>query len=363
MTQSKHFQGLLQSTEFQSGYITDDRRIKTSTLARHAMLGGLIRSIDRKWSSSPSTASYILLVLSDYAHSHGVAYPSNTTLVSLTGLSERSVRRAINDLVQIEVITREERPGTSSVYRLNIGKMWTFAQFYLSSSTDGIPGVKSDFLIDGDAVPKTDINPDSSTTEDGHHDRAGRSLRPPSVIQKDGLHDLRGRSPRPAGGSSRPGTWVTATPESKREIRKKEKSESRNSHSDFEGIKHNRQTISTLTGNVALTKRLKPEEETKAKPLIFPVEKGPIHVYEGIFELNMPSSSRDQVTASVTNTKNWKIACEEWKESGYNPRNISSLLDKYYKMPGNKSLSVQPVTKILTRSKPLSEDFKQKFNI
>ena len=60
----------------------------------------------------------VLISLADQANDQGVCWPSVRTISVRTCLSERSVRRAIKELVDAGLIAVRERRGTSSVYQI-----------------------------------------------------------------------------------------------------------------------------------------------------------------------------------------------------------------------------------------------------
>lgn len=57
----------------------------------------------------PSRAITVYLILNEYSNSNGNCYPSLKTLAQDSGLSKRTVQRAINDLVNAGFITKEQR--------------------------------------------------------------------------------------------------------------------------------------------------------------------------------------------------------------------------------------------------------------
>lgn len=64
------------------------------------------------------TVKLALISLADQANDDGVSWPGVNSIAKRTCLSERSVQRAIADLVEAGLLERRERPGTSTVYRI-----------------------------------------------------------------------------------------------------------------------------------------------------------------------------------------------------------------------------------------------------
>lgn len=72
------------------------------------------------WDSDlPSTDKMVLLCLCNFANDTGDCWPSISTLVKKTGLSERTVQRAIRRLIDAGILTIKERSGTSTNYRIH----------------------------------------------------------------------------------------------------------------------------------------------------------------------------------------------------------------------------------------------------
>lgn len=66
----------------------------------------------------------VLMLLAERANGNGdLAFPSIATLAKESGLSERTVRRALASLVADGMITRHRRRRTSSVYDLDLGRL------------------------------------------------------------------------------------------------------------------------------------------------------------------------------------------------------------------------------------------------
>ncbi|MBU4214309.1 MAG: helix-turn-helix domain-containing protein [Actinobacteria bacterium] len=64
------------------------------------------------------TALLVLLALADHANEDGVCWPSVARLATRVRTSERHVQRVLGDLEQAGWLTRDERPGRSTVFRV-----------------------------------------------------------------------------------------------------------------------------------------------------------------------------------------------------------------------------------------------------
>lgn len=74
----------------------------------------------------PQTQKLVLLVLCHYADKEHVCYPGQDLLAKNTGLGVRTVRRALSELENAEIIHRDKRfrsdgIRTSDQYFLNVG--------------------------------------------------------------------------------------------------------------------------------------------------------------------------------------------------------------------------------------------------
>jgi DNA-binding MarR family transcriptional regulator len=70
--------------------------------------------------STTTTEKLVLLALADHAWPDGThAYPSVGRLARMTGLTERSVRRAIAGLIEKDLIVREFNAGGTPDYRID----------------------------------------------------------------------------------------------------------------------------------------------------------------------------------------------------------------------------------------------------
>lgn len=64
------------------------------------------------------TALLVLLALADHANDDGVCWPSVARLATRVRTSERHVQRILGNLEQAGWLTRDERPGRSTVFRV-----------------------------------------------------------------------------------------------------------------------------------------------------------------------------------------------------------------------------------------------------
>jgi hypothetical protein len=60
--------------------------------------------------------------LANYADEGGTCWPSIHTLAKGAGCSDNTMRRAIQRLVDLALVERQPRAGSSDIYRLNIGR-------------------------------------------------------------------------------------------------------------------------------------------------------------------------------------------------------------------------------------------------
>lgn len=85
-----------------------------------------IRLMSEAWKSDmPSGKKLVLLALCDNANDQGDCYPSISMLVEKCSMSERSVFNHISDLEKDGAISRENRPGRSTIYHINPCKFCT----------------------------------------------------------------------------------------------------------------------------------------------------------------------------------------------------------------------------------------------
>lgn len=81
----------------------------------------------RKVVSLPPTAHHVLLCLADrHNEKYDCAWPSYADIVERTGLSERTVRRAVEELEGAELVQRSPR---LSAHGRKIGLKYTFPSF------------------------------------------------------------------------------------------------------------------------------------------------------------------------------------------------------------------------------------------
>jgi DNA-binding transcriptional MocR family regulator len=63
------------------------------------------------------TARLILLILADHFNEHeGAAWPTIGRVANMAGVSEETVRRHLNDLVEKKLISKQPRAGQSNLY-------------------------------------------------------------------------------------------------------------------------------------------------------------------------------------------------------------------------------------------------------
>lgn len=73
----------------------------------------------------PSNQKFVLLALADSANDNGVCWPSISTIATKCGMSERSVQAHISALEKMGILTRDERSGRSTIYRIDPRKICT----------------------------------------------------------------------------------------------------------------------------------------------------------------------------------------------------------------------------------------------
>jgi len=66
------------------------------------------------------TTKLVLFILSNYADENGSSYPSEKKLAEIVGVSDRQIRRCLKNLVDNNLITYEQRKGTSNRYFLSM---------------------------------------------------------------------------------------------------------------------------------------------------------------------------------------------------------------------------------------------------
>ena len=64
------------------------------------------------------TPKFVLISLADQANDDGECWPAIGSLVKRTGFSDRTVQTAVRFLESVGIVTREDRPGRSTLYRL-----------------------------------------------------------------------------------------------------------------------------------------------------------------------------------------------------------------------------------------------------
>ena len=101
----------------------------------------------------------VLAALSTYADKDGKCWPSEPTIASRTGISERHVRTCLRNLERFEYIEIERRPGLSHMYR--IPRNWT-AGVEIDTPELDCRGPRNPTAGDpGTGVPPNDIKNDT----------------------------------------------------------------------------------------------------------------------------------------------------------------------------------------------------------
>lgn len=81
-------------------------------------LQALTWSIKQKLSTP--TTKFVLTILANYADENGSCYPSEKKLAEIIGVSDRQIRRCLKNLVSLNLISIQERKGSSNRYFLNM---------------------------------------------------------------------------------------------------------------------------------------------------------------------------------------------------------------------------------------------------
>ena len=70
-----------------------------------------------------STSRLVLRSLVDYANEEtGECYPSIDTIMENTGLGERAFYRAIKELIEVGLLTKQKRKRKTNLYTVNLRK-------------------------------------------------------------------------------------------------------------------------------------------------------------------------------------------------------------------------------------------------
>lgn len=79
--------------------------------------------MSRVWDEADLSGGHLLvaLALADFADDAGKCWPAISTLAKKARLSDRQVRRVLADMEKQGLLTRTERAGHSSIFRLTIG--------------------------------------------------------------------------------------------------------------------------------------------------------------------------------------------------------------------------------------------------
>lgn len=71
----------------------------------------------KRQTTGSATRKAVLMALADYANADGFAWPSQIAIAEETEMSERSVRSAIADLVELGLVERQSRRGSDGTRR------------------------------------------------------------------------------------------------------------------------------------------------------------------------------------------------------------------------------------------------------
>lgn len=164
-----------------------------------------IKLMDKVWElqSLSQPRKMLLLSIADYASDEGVAWPAVKTLMRKCSLkSESGTRRAINELVEMGWLSKEERPRKvrkgkhqqdTNLYQINLGKLYEEAAIYEPAPrTPSKP--KNDEPAHGDGSPRDGSCHDGlQGNENSNYEPAPRTPDPsvnskqdPSVIKPVG---------------------------------------------------------------------------------------------------------------------------------------------------------------------------------
>jgi DNA-binding transcriptional MocR family regulator len=140
----------------------------------------------------PPTEKFVMVSLADQANDDGLCWPSVGTLVERTGYGERTVQEALRQLAQRGLIERVVRPGSSTVYQLNLAALPQLDLFVEARRRARLPSV---YKQRGAATaPLQPANPRSSGTTEAQQAHPGgapaapRTSREPSVKHLEPQH-------------------------------------------------------------------------------------------------------------------------------------------------------------------------------
>lgn len=126
-------------------------------------MGRIARDTVRSYSQAKGSARAVLNIIADYAPDDGgVAWCSIATYAADTGLSERTVQRAIHRLVDDGEITIREGHGRGNVHAIsvNLGPLKGDNLSLKGDTLTPIPEIKGDILtVKGDNVTPEPIEP------------------------------------------------------------------------------------------------------------------------------------------------------------------------------------------------------------
>jgi helix-turn-helix protein len=103
----------------------------------------------------PATEKLVLLALADNANDEGHCWPSAMTIARKCGQGERTVRRAIQSLIEKRHISQQQRTGTSAVYTVHPCRSGTTANAAPLSDRPQTPAAPAP-KPSGTVVPKKD---------------------------------------------------------------------------------------------------------------------------------------------------------------------------------------------------------------
>lgn len=145
-------------------------------------IGGVVSNQAITWAyrqDAASSAKFVLVTLADFADEAGTCFPSQERLARLTGLSVRSVRRAVEELEGLGLLVTEHRYGPNG-YR-------TTDRYRLVMADDGSSVLADNLSAGGVSLP------DNLSTPTGHSDRAEENphMNPQSPPTPPGVTDTR----------------------------------------------------------------------------------------------------------------------------------------------------------------------------
>lgn len=92
------------------------------------------------WDSNlPTGIKFVLITLCDISNDDGYCWPSIKLIAARCSMVERSVQNHIKTLVEMKIVTRDERPGRSTVYYINPRNICTPADIAPPQTTTETP--------------------------------------------------------------------------------------------------------------------------------------------------------------------------------------------------------------------------------